>query len=219
MSTGLIPPKKNRGKGSQGKKDAVTPKKKSSISAGDNIIPEHDVALELGKSMSLIEAEVEEAARRVHATHKRLVTVSDEFDPEPARRPIGSRRPSGVVFIDTSRMSKKKSLDPSQKLKGIQTLTSSDESTCIFTTSNKGNGIKPGVPNEVKGSSEAKVDSVIDWGSENKSEHSEGEKVDKEEIEWLSTDEGEKKQNDDDDDRSIFLKETNDEDEYAEYKA
>ncbi|GKA65046.1 hypothetical protein Tco_0764753, partial [Tanacetum coccineum] len=206
MSTGLIPLKKNRGKGSQGKKAAVTPKKKSSISAGDNIIPEHDVALELGKSMSLIEAEVEEAARRVHATHKRLVTVSDEFDPEPARRPTRSRRPSGVVFIDTSRMSKKKSLDPSQKLKGIQTLTVKeqlgvdmmqapkasikisrsqshtggssegdgvtpevlDESTCIFTTSNKGNGIKPGVPNEVKGSSEAKVDSVIDWGSENK---------------------------------------------------
>ncbi|GJW06630.1 hypothetical protein Tco_1569053, partial [Tanacetum coccineum] len=32
-STGLIPPKKSRGKGSQGKKSAVTQKNKSSISA------------------------------------------------------------------------------------------------------------------------------------------------------------------------------------------
>ncbi|GKE69564.1 hypothetical protein Tco_1527636 [Tanacetum coccineum] len=80
-STGLIPPKKRRGKGSQGKKTADTPesavdvfkesdseparkqtgskrviKKKVSISADDNIIPEPGVSLELGKSISLTEA-------------------------------------------------------------------------------------------------------------------------------------------------------------------
>ncbi|GJS97103.1 hypothetical protein Tco_0804071 [Tanacetum coccineum] len=80
-STGLIPPKKSRGKGSQGKKTADTPeaavdvseeydseparkrtgsrrviKKKVAISADDNIILEPDVALELGKSMSLTKA-------------------------------------------------------------------------------------------------------------------------------------------------------------------
>ncbi|GJU75036.1 hypothetical protein Tco_1266441, partial [Tanacetum coccineum] len=50
-STGLIPPKKSRGKGSQGKKAGATPKKKSSISTDDNIIPEPDVGFELGKSI------------------------------------------------------------------------------------------------------------------------------------------------------------------------
>ncbi|GKE82398.1 hypothetical protein Tco_1552398, partial [Tanacetum coccineum] len=104
-STSLIPPKKSRGKGSQGKKTADTPKavvdvseesdskparkqtssrrvikKKVSISADDNIILETDVALELGKSMSLTEALEEEAARQVHATHERIVT---EYDLEP----------------------------------------------------------------------------------------------------------------------------------------
>ncbi|GJU95353.1 hypothetical protein Tco_1320109, partial [Tanacetum coccineum] len=59
-SSGQIPPKKRR---------------------DDNIIPEPDVALELGKSISLTEAAKEEAARQVHVTHARIVTVL-----EPARR-------------------------------------------------------------------------------------------------------------------------------------
>ncbi|GJX42576.1 hypothetical protein Tco_0257566 [Tanacetum coccineum] len=52
LSTGLVPPKKGRGKGAKGKGATTTPKKKSSISADDNIIPEPDVAFELGKSVS-----------------------------------------------------------------------------------------------------------------------------------------------------------------------
>ncbi|GJS53974.1 hypothetical protein Tco_0627336 [Tanacetum coccineum] len=97
-----------KGKGPQQKKNANTPeavvdvskesdskparnrtssrrviKKKVSISADDNIIPEPDVSLELGKSMSLIEAAEEEAARQVHATHERIIIESDL---EPARR-------------------------------------------------------------------------------------------------------------------------------------
>ncbi|GJY46728.1 hypothetical protein Tco_0435791 [Tanacetum coccineum] len=88
-------------------------RKKVSISADDNIIPKPDVALELGKSMSLTEATEEEAARQVHATHELLVT---EFDPEHARRST-RRRPSCIAFRDTSSVSKKTSLDQSQKLK------------------------------------------------------------------------------------------------------
>nr|GEV40848.1 putative reverse transcriptase domain-containing protein [Tanacetum cinerariifolium] len=80
--TGLIPPKKSR-----------------------------DVALELGNYMFLIEAEEEEAARRVHATHERLVTKSNEPSSEPANRPTGRRRTYGISFRDTPRVSKKKSLD------------------------------------------------------------------------------------------------------------
>ncbi|GKD70915.1 hypothetical protein Tco_1325005 [Tanacetum coccineum] len=97
-STSLLPPKKSRG-------SRRVIKKKVSISADDNIIPEPDVALELGKSLSLTEAAEEEAARQVHATHERIVIESDL---EPARR-----RPSGIAFRDTSRLSKKMSPDSS----------------------------------------------------------------------------------------------------------
>ncbi|GJU67701.1 hypothetical protein Tco_1253960 [Tanacetum coccineum] len=123
----------SRGKGSQGKETADTSevdvdeseesdfeparkqtssrriiKKKVTITTYDNIIPEPDVALELGKSISLNEVVEEEAARQVHATHVRIVTESIL---EPARR-----RPSGIAFRDTSGVSKKMSSDPSQKV-------------------------------------------------------------------------------------------------------
>ncbi|GJZ28934.1 retrovirus-related pol polyprotein from transposon TNT 1-94 [Tanacetum coccineum] len=124
-STGLIPPKKTRGKGSQGKKQTVTPQKKSSISAMDNIITEPDVALELGNSISKTKAEIAKEERRLHESHERLVTAkptgvdkSDESDCEPANRPTGRRRPSGIAFRDTSNVLKKKSMDRCQILKG-----------------------------------------------------------------------------------------------------
>ncbi|GJW25058.1 hypothetical protein Tco_0038869 [Tanacetum coccineum] len=49
----------------------------------DNIIPKPDLALELGKSISLTEAEEEAVAREVHATHARIVS---ESEPEPTQR-------------------------------------------------------------------------------------------------------------------------------------
>ncbi|GJY54775.1 hypothetical protein Tco_0446439 [Tanacetum coccineum] len=132
--TGQIPPKKSRGKGSQGKKSADpteetvdlsdesepeplirrktssrrVAKKKATISVDDNIIPEPDIALELGKSISLTEAEEEAAARQVHATHARIVL---ESVPEPARR-----KRSDIAISETT-----------QKLKGIQTLTPAEQ--------------------------------------------------------------------------------------------
>ncbi|GJY50528.1 hypothetical protein Tco_0441375 [Tanacetum coccineum] len=121
--TGLIPPKKSRGKGSQGKKSAITPKpskKKVLISVDDNIIPEPDFALELGKSISLTEAKKEEAARRVHATHEHLVLESDEPSGEPANRPAGRRRTYGIAFRDTLSVSKKKIPNQSHKLKVLK---------------------------------------------------------------------------------------------------
>ncbi|GJU12228.1 hypothetical protein Tco_1134624 [Tanacetum coccineum] len=152
--------------------------------------------------------------------NKSSIYADDNIIPEPdvALEPTGKRRTSGVVFRDTSQVSKKKSLDQSQKLKGAGiTPEVLDESAGILTTSSEGIGITLGVPNEVKGSFEAKVDSTIDWGSENESDYFEEAKVDEEEIEWLSTDEEEEKQDDDDDDTTIDLEKTYDEDEYAEY--
>ncbi|GKG62068.1 hypothetical protein Tco_0631972, partial [Tanacetum coccineum] len=64
------------------------------ISINDNIIPDPDVSLDLGKSISMTEAKEKEAARRVHATHERLVM---ESEPKPARR--STRRPSGIDKI------------------------------------------------------------------------------------------------------------------------
>nr|GEU39631.1 hypothetical protein [Tanacetum cinerariifolium] len=74
-------------------------KKKVTISAADNIILDPDVALELGKSIILTEASKEEAARKVHATHARIVTESIL---EPSRR-----RPSSIAIRDTPQVSKK----------------------------------------------------------------------------------------------------------------
>ncbi|GKD57409.1 copia protein, partial [Tanacetum coccineum] len=156
--TGQIPPKKSRGKGSQGKKTTDTSeadvevseesdsepmrkqtssrrviKKKVIISTDDNIIPEPNIDLE----------------------------IMTKSVPEPARR-----RPSGIDFRDTSSVSKKKSHDLSQKLKGVQTLTPKeqlvadimkalkervpDESIVVPATSSERTGTKPGVPDEEK---------------------------------------------------------------------
>ncbi|GJX79188.1 hypothetical protein Tco_0327337 [Tanacetum coccineum] len=171
-STGQIPPKKSRGKGSQGKKtadpteesvdvsDESEPeplirrktssrrvvKKKATISVDDNIVPEPDIALELGKSISLTEAEEEAAARQVHATHARIVS---ESVPEPARR-----RRSDIAISETT-----------QKLKGIQTLTPAEQEAADVMKalkdsrrmlgrqpgtggSDEGTGEIPGVPDE-----------------------------------------------------------------------
>ncbi|GJU31688.1 hypothetical protein Tco_1175277 [Tanacetum coccineum] len=146
----------------------------------DNIVPKPDLALELGKSISLTEAEEEAGAREVHATHARVVSES-ELEPT-------QRRQSGFTFRDSFIVSKKRSSDSSKKLKGIQTLTPAeqeaadimkalkeskkmskrqpgtggsnegtgnilgvpDESTVISRASSEGTGSKPGVPDEEK---------------------------------------------------------------------
>ncbi|GJZ67955.1 hypothetical protein Tco_0631195 [Tanacetum coccineum] len=164
-STGQNPPKKSRGKGSQGKKTTDTHmgyvdifeeskpepakkkttsrrvvKKKVIISAKDNIIPNLDVALELGKSISQTEAEEAEAAKKVHATQARIMTKPV---PEPARR-----RKSGKVAFD-----------PLKKLKGVPSLTLEEQEVAdimqalkeiISASSSEGTGTKPGVSDEEK---------------------------------------------------------------------
>ncbi|GJV29601.1 hypothetical protein Tco_1386049 [Tanacetum coccineum] len=237
LSTCLIPPKKSRGKWSKGSKAAVTPKKKSSITVDDNIIPEPDVALELGKYISRTEAKEQEEARHLHETHEHLVTAkptrdedSNESDPESAKRPTGGRRPSGVVFRDTKRASNKKSPDQSQKLKGIDVLTEEEQlaadtmqaikaSRKISRSQPHTGGSSEGaeVPDEAKGSFAAKVDATINWGSEEESDWSDDVKVDEREHKWLTSDKEEEIHNDDDvdDNISIDIEET-DEDERTE---
>ncbi|GJT50797.1 hypothetical protein Tco_0976954 [Tanacetum coccineum] len=191
-STGLIPSKKSR---------------------DDNIIPEPDVTLELGKSISLTKAAEEEAARQVHATHARIVI---EFVPKDARR-----RPSGIAFRDTSSVTKKMSPNLSNKLSGVQTLTPEEQlaadmmealkasrksirSQSHVGGSSEGIGTKPRVPDE-----STVTPTTSSEGTEQESEYSK-EGDDDENIEWVDTDEEEKKK-DDDDDKSIDLEKTNDE--------
>ncbi|GKB46926.1 hypothetical protein Tco_0897679, partial [Tanacetum coccineum] len=64
-----------------------------------------------------------------------------------------------------------------------------DESTNIFITSSEGTGIKTGVPYEVKGTSEAKVESAIYWGSKNESDYSDEDTVDNINIKKTDDDE------------------------------
>nr|GEY59614.1 hypothetical protein [Tanacetum cinerariifolium] len=199
---------KSRGKGSQGKKTADTHvadvdvfeesnsepakkktatrrtvKKKVIISAADNIIPNLDVALELGKSISLTKAEQVEAAKKVHATHARIVTESFL---ESVRR-----RPTGISIRDTPQVLKKVSFDPSKKLKGVQSLTLEEQEAADIMQalkesktkgSSEGTGRQPGVPDE---------STVISTTSSKGTE--------------------EEKKDDDDDDRSIDLELTDDE--------
>ncbi|GJX11944.1 hypothetical protein Tco_0201803 [Tanacetum coccineum] len=153
-STGQLPPKK-KSEPEPVKKKTISRrvvKKKVIIFTADNIIPDPDVALELGKSISLTEDAEEEAARQVHATHARIVT---ESVPKPARR-----RP----------------FDPSQKLKGSSKGTGTipgvpDGSTVVSATSSEGAGTKPGVLDEEKVISEEKV--ILECRSEQESEYSE----------------------------------------------
>ncbi|GJY31018.1 hypothetical protein Tco_0414513 [Tanacetum coccineum] len=238
-STGLISPKESRGKGSQGKKIADTPqtavdvseesdseparkrtgsrrviKKKVLIFEDNNIIPEPNIALELGKSMSLIEAVEEEEARKVYATHERIVT---ESDPDSARR-----RPSGISFRDTSSVSKKMSPGLSQNLKGVQTLTPEEQlaantmqalkanrktsrSQSLTGGSSKGTGVSLGFLMSQQSSLLPQVKEL--------SEYSEEDQGDDENIPWESTNEDEEKKDDDDadNDKSIDLEKTDDE--------
>ncbi|GJZ15856.1 hypothetical protein Tco_0551533 [Tanacetum coccineum] len=197
----------------------VTSKKIVSISAADNIIPEQNVALELGKSTSLAAAEEEEAGRHVHATNERLMM---ESDPEPARRST-RRRPSGIAFRDTSSVSKKKSPDQSQKLKGIQTLTAKEQLAADMMQALKaskkisrsqpharglseGTGVSPGVPDE---------STLVLITLKEESKYYEEENVE-EEIKLLTTNEDEEKKDDDEDNRSIDIEQTDDDEETAD---
>nr|GEV00733.1 hypothetical protein [Tanacetum cinerariifolium] len=141
-STSQIPPKKSTCKGSQGKKTANDSqetidvseeskpehvkrktasrrvvKKKVTLCTDDNIIPDDpDAALELGKSIRLTEAKEADAARKVYATHARIVT-------ESARKKSSGRSSRGVTIQDTPSAPKPKPAMLKPKLKGAQSLT------------------------------------------------------------------------------------------------
>ncbi|GJR49817.1 hypothetical protein Tco_1400338 [Tanacetum coccineum] len=153
-SKGQIPPKKSIGKGLQGKKTVDDPqetvdiseesepepepehvkkktsskrkvKKKVTLSADDNIIfDDLDTALELGKSISLTKAKEAEVARKVHATHARIVT---KFVHVSAKKKSGGISPRSVTIQDTLSAPKSKAATSKSKLKGVQSLPPSEQ--------------------------------------------------------------------------------------------
>ncbi|GJV85182.1 hypothetical protein Tco_1525080 [Tanacetum coccineum] len=160
-------------------------KKKVILSADDNIITDDlDVALELGKSMSSTKAEEAEAARKVHATHARIMTKSV---PESAKKKSGGRSSRGVTIKDTSSVPKPKPATSKPKLKVIRGSSEGtgtiqgvpNESTVIYATSSEGTGTKPGVLDEEKDITEENV--ILEWGSKQESEYSEEDQHDDEE--------------------------------------
>ncbi|GJR42019.1 hypothetical protein Tco_1310122 [Tanacetum coccineum] len=194
-STGQIPPKNSRGKGSQRKKTADDSqetvdvsedsepepesikrktsskrrvKKKVTMSANDNIISnDPDTTLELGKSISQTEAEEAEAARQVHATHARIVTESV--------LELTKRRKSGKVTSNPPKSSRVFHL-LIQKNKRLQTLSMLlKKSTVVSATSSEGTSTKPGVPGKEKDITEENV--ILEWGSEQESKYSEEDKL------------------------------------------
>ncbi|GJW42967.1 hypothetical protein Tco_0071766 [Tanacetum coccineum] len=97
-------------------------------------------------------SEIAKEQRRVHETRERLVTErpssdegSDEGADEQGERLI-RRKPKGVIIRDTPSVSKKKTLDSSQKLKGIKV---------------EGTGITLEVPDEPKTKPKAQVKELI----------------------------------------------------------
>ncbi|GJS45606.1 hypothetical protein Tco_0595727 [Tanacetum coccineum] len=258
-STNQIPPKKSRGKGSKGKKtvdesqetvnvseeselESEPAKKKTSskrrvkkkvtLSADDNIIfDDLDAALELAKSISQTEAEEAEAARKVHATHARIVT---EVFPESAKKKSSGRSSKSVVIQDTPSTPKSKPATSKTKLKGAPSLTPQeqeaanimqalkervpDESTFVSATSSEGTGAKPRVPDEDKDTTKDKV--ILELGDEQDIEFSDDDNddVEKDDKDGDVDDEGDDHVSDTQDADDEDVKTESDEDEIYNYK-
>ncbi|GJV65199.1 hypothetical protein Tco_1476027 [Tanacetum coccineum] len=160
-STNQIPPKKSRAKKKTTSRRVV--KKKVTLSADDNIISDDlDAALELAKPISQTEAEEAEAARKVHATHARIMTESVS---ESTKKKSGGRSSKSIVIQDTPSAPKSKPVTLKAKLKGAPSVAPVEQEPANIMQaleeskktrrgqpgtggSNEGTSSKPGVPDE-----------------------------------------------------------------------
>ncbi|GKE14725.1 hypothetical protein Tco_1422302, partial [Tanacetum coccineum] len=172
-------------------------KKKVTMSADDNIISDDpDATLELVKSISQTKAEEAEVARKVHATHARIVT-------ESAKKKFGGRSSKSVVIEDTLSAPKSKTATSEAKLKGALYLTPIEqEATNIM------QALKERVLDEDKDITEEKV--ILEWEDEQDSEHSDDDEKDGDADDEHVSD----KQDDDDEDDQT----ESDEDDIYKYK-
>ncbi|GJV00936.1 hypothetical protein Tco_1330206 [Tanacetum coccineum] len=190
-TTGQIPPKKSRGKGSQRKKtiddsqetvnvfEESEPepesvkrktsskrrvKKKVTLFADENIIyDDPDTALVLGKSISKTEAEEAEAARQLKGVPS---LTPEEQEAAYIMQALKETKKTSKRHPNTRALSEETGTIP-----GV-----TDESTVVSATSSEGTGTKPGVPDEEKDITEENV--FLEWGLEQESEYSEEDKLD-----------------------------------------
>nr|GEZ82866.1 hypothetical protein [Tanacetum cinerariifolium] len=165
-SSGLIPPKKSRGKEPLFRKKTSrrkVVKKKATISTADNIIPDLDLALKLDKSISLNEAEEEAAARQVHATHARI--MSQKLKGVQKLTPKEQEVADIMKALKESKKTSRRHPGTGGSDKGTGMVPGvPDESIVVFDSSSEGTGTKPGVLDEEK--------VILEWGSDEESERS-----------------------------------------------
>ncbi|GJT75440.1 hypothetical protein Tco_1042165 [Tanacetum coccineum] len=167
-SKNQIPPKKSRGNGSKGKKTAEEYQETVDLSKESE--PEPEPAKKntanrrvVKKKVTLqTEAEEAEAARKVHATHARIVIESVS---ESAKKKSSDRNFKSIVIKDTPSTPKSKPATSKTKLKGSPSLTPAEQEAANIMQalkeskktsrrqpgtegSHEGTGSKPGVPDE-----------------------------------------------------------------------
>ncbi|GJR43075.1 hypothetical protein Tco_1311178 [Tanacetum coccineum] len=184
----------------------------------------------LTRTISQTEAKEAEAARQVHATHARIVTESVL---KPTRR-----RKSGKVTSDPPKKLKgvpsltpkeqeaadiiqalKENKKTSKRQPGIGGSSEGtgtkpgvlDESTVVSATSSEGTGTKPGVLDEEKEITEENV--ILEWGSEQESEHYEEDKLDDKEKDEKEGDADDETESDEEDIYKYKIRVRKDEDE------
>ncbi|GJV13772.1 hypothetical protein Tco_1355313 [Tanacetum coccineum] len=208
-STGQIPPKKSRSKGSQGKKTIDDSQETVDVSEESKPKHEHVKKKTVSKSISLDEAEEEEAAKQVHATHARILT-------ESAKKKTSSRSSRSVVIQDTPCATKSKPAASKPMLKGVQSLTPQEQEAAnvmqALKESKKTSSRQPGTGGSSEGT--GRIPGVPDESTVISATTSEGTVKDlneEEDIDWIDFEENEEKKDDTDDDKSIDLEMTNDE--------
>nr|GEY23585.1 retrovirus-related Pol polyprotein from transposon TNT 1-94 [Tanacetum cinerariifolium] len=193
---------------------------RDTLSADDNIIfDDSDDALELAKSISQTKAEEVEAARKVHATHARIVT---EFVPESAKKNSGGRFSKSVVIQDTASAPKSKPITSNSKLKGASSITPTKQKAAnimqSLKESKKTSRRQPGVPDEDKDITEKNV--ILEWGDKQDSKFSDDDNDDvvKDDKDGDAGDEGDDHVSDIQDADDEDVKTESDEDDFYKYK-
>ncbi|GJS55025.1 hypothetical protein Tco_0628387 [Tanacetum coccineum] len=225
ISTCLIHLKKGKGKGAQGTKETVTPKKattapkktlpkkkeskkkvskkQSSITADDNILQDPDEALKLGKSVSQTETEITKEHRRVHETHEQgnlEELPSETLHVFQRRNQSISLKLKGIGLLS----------DASHLGINTQKAIKASKRESRFQHQSGGSSERAGITPEVSDEPTRKS-TVLDEGAGTSPEVSD-ETKDKN-IPWVSTDEDETDDDneDEDDDKGIDIEKTADE--------
>ncbi|GKF19907.1 hypothetical protein Tco_0068545, partial [Tanacetum coccineum] len=205
-SIGQIPLKKSIGKGSQGKKPAVT-------QVSDESEPEP--------------AHTPKPAKKQSGSKGTRGVVIQDTPRVPQKKSVDhSKKLKGVLMLT---LDEQLAADTMQAIKNSQktikrqpnTGGSSkgtgitpgvlDDSTVVFPTTHEGTGNKSGVPDVVKVTSKAKLDPILDWGSEHESDNSKEAKINDEDDELIYSDEDKEKKvkdndNDADDENVIMMR-------------